>query len=81
MLKNIVQPDKPQMATWGTRIARWMTKPGDTRSEYVILTASLRQQRLRERASVLRYTYIAYLVLKKFVIVMYSIIGIYSLYL
>jgi hypothetical protein len=64
MLNNIVEPDKPQMTIWRMRIACWMTKAGDTRSEYVILTTFLRQQWLRERASLLRYTYIAYLVLK-----------------
>jgi len=36
--------------------ASWITKARDTNSEYVILFAFLRQQRLRERASILRYT-------------------------
>jgi hypothetical protein len=40
----------------------WITKATDTHSEYVILIALPRQQWLRERASVLRYTYIACLV-------------------
>jgi hypothetical protein len=34
----------------------------DTHSEYVILRALPRQQWLRERASILRYTYIASIV-------------------
>jgi hypothetical protein len=38
------------------------TKATNTHSEYVILIAFPRQQRLRERDSMLRYTYIACLV-------------------
>jgi hypothetical protein len=45
------------------RFACWITKATDTHSEHVILTAFPRQQLLRERASVLRYTYIACLVI------------------
>ena len=45
-----------------TRFAFWITKVTDTHSEYVILAAFPRQQWLSERASMLRYTYIAYLV-------------------
>jgi hypothetical protein len=41
------------------RFACWITKAIDTHSEYVILIAFPRQQWLRERASVLRYKYIA----------------------
>jgi hypothetical protein len=44
------------------RFACWITKATDTHSEYVILIAFPVQQWLRERASVLRYTYIASLV-------------------
>jgi hypothetical protein len=44
------------------RFACWITKATDTHSEYAILTAFPRQQWLRERASVLRYAYIACLV-------------------
>jgi hypothetical protein len=44
------------------RTACWITKATDTHSEYVILIAFRRQQWLRERASILRYTYIVYLV-------------------
>ena len=36
--------------------ACWITKATNTRSQYVILIAFPRQQRLRGRASVLRYT-------------------------
>jgi hypothetical protein len=44
------------------RFACWITKATGTHSEYVIRTAFPRQQWLRERASMLRYTYIAFLV-------------------
>jgi hypothetical protein len=38
------------------RFACWITKAAVTHSEYVILTAFLRQQALRERTFMLRYT-------------------------
>jgi hypothetical protein len=44
---------------WRMRFACWITKAANTHSEYVIVTAFSRQQWLRERASILRYTYIA----------------------
>ena len=44
------------------RFACWKTKSTNTHSEHVTLIAFPRQQWLRERASVLRYTYIACLV-------------------
>jgi hypothetical protein len=37
MWKNIVQPDRPQMTIWSTRIACWIPKATDTHSECVIL--------------------------------------------
>ena len=43
-------------------IVCWITKSTDTCWEYVILIAFPRKQWLRERASILRYTYTAYLV-------------------
>jgi hypothetical protein len=49
MWKNMVEPGMPQMTTKAT----------DTHSEYVIFIAFPRQQWLRERFSLLRYTYIA----------------------
>jgi hypothetical protein len=39
--------------------ASWITKATDTHSEYVTLIAFTRQQWLRHRASLLRYTYVA----------------------
>jgi len=45
-----------------TRIACWVLKATNTHSEYVILFDFPLQQRLQERTSMLRSTYIAYLV-------------------
>ena len=50
------------MTKWRMRIACWIPKAKHTHSEYVILTAFPLQQWLHERASMLRYTYIARLV-------------------
>jgi len=51
------------VTVWRMRIACLITKSTGTHSEYVILTAFPLQQWLHERASMLRYTYIACLVL------------------
>jgi hypothetical protein len=59
----MVQPDRPHDNIIRRMcFACWITKATDTHSEYVTLIAFPRQQWLRERASVLRYTYIACLV-------------------
>ena len=44
------------------RIASWIPKATNTHSQYVTLIAFPLQQRLQGRASMLRYTYIAYFV-------------------
>ena len=44
---------------WRMHITCFLTKATNTHPEYVILIAFLRQQWLREGASMLRYTYIA----------------------
>jgi len=62
MWKNIVGRDRPQMTTWRMRIACWINRAADTHSEQKILIAFPRQQWLRERSSLLRYTYMACLV-------------------
>jgi len=62
MWKNMSEPDSPQMAIWRMRIACWIPKATDTHSEYVKRIAFPLQQWLHERASMLRYTYIACLV-------------------
>jgi len=53
---------RPEMKIWRMRIARWILKATKTHSECVILLVFSRQQWLYERASVLRYTYIAHLI-------------------
>jgi len=44
MMKNIVQPERPQVTKWCMRIAWWVRKATNTRSEYVILTPFPLQQ-------------------------------------
>ena len=63
MWKNTVELDRSQTTTWRTRIACWITKATDTQSEYVILLTLPLQQWLLGRASLLRYTNIAGLVI------------------
>ena len=60
--ENTVEPDRPHMIIWRTRYACSIPKATNTRSESVIITDFPLQQRLHERASMLRYTYIACLV-------------------
>ena len=59
--KNIAELATSRMTTWRVRIRRWIPKAKDTHSKHLILTASPRQQWLRESASLLRHTYYAYL--------------------
>ena len=68
MWKNRAEPDKPQMTLWRLRMAYWLPKATDTRSEYVTLIASPLQQWLQERASILRHTYISSLAIFVFTI-------------
>ena len=60
--KNTVETGRPQMTIWRMRIAGWIPNVKNTDSEYVILIASPRQQRLHQRSSVLMYMYISYLI-------------------
>ena len=53
---------RPQMTTWRIRISCWIPKATETHSEYIIFIAFALQRWLRERTSLLRYTYIACLV-------------------
>ena len=55
--------DNSILEIWHKPIACWMIKATDTHSEYVILITFPRRQWLRERVSVIHYTYIAFLVL------------------
>ena len=63
VFKNTVEPHRPQITTWRTRIAWWAPKAKDTNSEYVILISCPLQQWFQERTSRLRCTYIARLVI------------------
>jgi hypothetical protein len=65
MWKNIVQPDRPQMTLWRMLIACWKTKATDTHSEYVV-HAFPRRDWFHERTSMLRYMYIACLVISSY---------------
>jgi hypothetical protein len=54
--KNIVEPGKTHMATLHMRIACWMPKVTNTRSEYVIIIVFPQQQLLNEWALTFCYT-------------------------
>jgi len=62
MWKNIVEWGEAQMAIWRMRIACWIPKATDRHSQYVMFIAFPLQQWLRERVSMLRYTYIGCIV-------------------
>jgi hypothetical protein len=62
--KNFVERGRLQMTIWRMRIACWIPKATNTPTGCVTLIAFPQQQWLYERASLLRYTYIACLVLK-----------------
>jgi hypothetical protein len=64
MWENVVQPDRPQMAIRRMRFACWIIKATNTHTELVIVNDFPLQQWLRERASMLRYTYIACLAIQ-----------------
>jgi hypothetical protein len=70
--KNIVEPDRPRMIIRLMRIGCCIPKATYAHSDYVIFTALPLQQWLRERAIMLRYTYlyIAWLVEVPFVLQM-----------
>jgi hypothetical protein len=60
MWKNIVERGRSQMTIWCVCITCWISKATYKHSEYVIIAFAL-QQCSHERASLLRYTYIAVL--------------------
>jgi hypothetical protein len=66
MWKNIVEWSRPQTTTWRMPIACWIPKATNTHPKYVIIIAPPLQQRLHERASMLRYTYIGCIVNKMY---------------
>jgi hypothetical protein len=59
----MVEPCRPRMTIWGMPIACWISKATNRHSEYLILFAFPLQQWLRERASMVCYTYVARVVL------------------
>ena len=64
MWKNLVERGRQQVTIWRMRIAFWIPKATNTHSQYVILIAFPPQQWLHDRASILRYTYTACLVIQ-----------------
>ena len=62
IVENMVETGTPQMTIWRMRIACCILKATNTHSEYIILIAFPLHQWLHERASMLRYMYIACLV-------------------
>jgi len=62
--ENFVERDMPQVAIWRMRIASWIPKATNkhTHTSCVTLIAFPLQRWMHERASLLRYTYIARLV-------------------
>jgi hypothetical protein len=63
MWKNTVGRGRPQMIIWRMRIACWRPKATNAHTVCVILIAFPLQQWLRESPSLLRYAYIACLIL------------------
>jgi hypothetical protein len=59
MWKSIVEPGRRNMTIWRMRIARWVHMVTNRHSQCVELIAFPLQQRLHERASKLRYKYVA----------------------
>jgi len=60
---NVVEPGRPQMTMQSLPIACWIPEATNTHSRCVIRIAFPLQQRLHERASMLRYRYIECLVI------------------
>ena len=56
--KNLVKPGRWKMTIWRMRIACWIPKAANTRSEYVKVIALPLQQWLHDRAPLLRCMYI-----------------------
>jgi hypothetical protein len=62
MWKSIRESVRPQMTIWRMHITCWIPKATNTHTGCLMLIAFTLQQWLHERASMLRYTYIACLV-------------------
>ena len=61
--KNIVEPDRSQMKIWLMQIVCWTLKARSTHSEYVIIIALPLQLWSQARTLMLRYTFIARLLI------------------
>jgi hypothetical protein len=61
-VKKYLESERPQLTIWRMRITCWITKATNMHSEYAIFIASAQPQYLHDSASLLRCTYIAYLV-------------------
>jgi hypothetical protein len=59
-VENIVDPDTPQMTIRRISIACWIINATNVHSVYVIIITFPLQKRLHEKASMLRYKYIAF---------------------
>jgi len=62
MWKSIAEPGRPQMTIWRMHFACWINNATNTHSEFEVLIVFPPQQLLHERASMLRYMYVACLV-------------------
>ena len=63
MWRNFAERDRPQMTIWRWRIACWIALSINTHLDYVIFIAFPPQLWLHEGDSILRYTYIACIVI------------------
>jgi len=61
MWKHILERGRSQMTIWRMNIACCIPRATNIHTDRVILIAFPQQQRLHERAPVLRYTYVAFL--------------------
>jgi len=66
------------MTIWRMSVARWVPHATNTLSAYVTFIGCPLQQRLHERALMLRHTYIAYLLTTQFHLICSSVLA-YSL--
>jgi hypothetical protein len=57
--KSIREPGKPQMTIWRMHITCWIPKATNTHTGCLMLIAFTLKKWLHERASLLRYTYLA----------------------
>jgi hypothetical protein len=65
-VKNVVERCRPQTTIWRMLFACWIPKATNTHSKYVIVIAFPLQQWWHKRASMLRFTYIACIVVYEF---------------